>query len=138
MSKGESFTSAGAVIYIGEFQLQPDLNLLHKDGNPLPLGDRAINVLKSLAKRPQQTVPREVLMQEAWVDRTGHRLIVEPGNLQVQIFNLRRVLGKNAIRTVLDCGYALVLPVFADDEQALMFGCPEPRDLSAAIGAYAG
>jgi DNA-binding winged helix-turn-helix (wHTH) protein len=129
MSKGERVTAAGAVIYIGEFQLQLDLNLLHKDGSPMPLGDRAINVLKALARRPHQTVPRAVLMQEAWVDRTGHRLVVEPGNLQVQIFNLRRVLGKNAIQTVLDCGYALVLPVHTFDEHALMLDFPHAREL---------
>lgn len=125
MSKGEPFAPIGAVIQIGDFQLELDANLLHKDGNPMPLGERAINVLKSLAKRPQQPVPREILMEEAWVNRTGHRLIVEPGNLQVQIFNLRRVLGKDAIQTVLHSGYALVLPVSAQDNRMAPLDTPD-------------
>lgn len=138
MSKGESLTLASTVICIGEFQLDLDLNVLNKDGSPMPLGDRAINVLKALARRPQQTVPREVLMREAWVNRSGHRLVVVPGNLQVQIFNLRRVLGKDAIQTVLDCGYALALPVSASDDRMLMFDFPQPREFSQRPSAYYG
>ena len=127
MSKGEPFAPIGAVIQIGDFQLELDANLLHKDGSPMPLGERAINVLKALAKRPHQLVPRDILMDEAWVNRNGHRLVVEPGNLQVQIFNLRRVLGKDAIQTVLHGGYALVLPVCAQNDHGV------PREVASPI-----
>ncbi|MCE2990139.1 MAG: transcriptional regulator [Burkholderiales bacterium] len=86
------------MLRIGSFELLLDVNLLQKDGKSLNVGARAIGVLRCLAARPGQTVSKQVLLQEAWIDESGHKLVVETGSLQVQIHNLRKAMGATQSR----------------------------------------
>jgi DNA-binding winged helix-turn-helix (wHTH) protein len=104
---------SNAVLRLGPFELLLDTNLLRKGDQNLNVGSRAISVLRCLAMRPGQTVSKQVLLQEAWVDEEGRKLVVETGSLQVQIHNLRKAMGRDAIKTVMDRGYQLNLPVSA-------------------------
>jgi predicted ATPase/DNA-binding winged helix-turn-helix (wHTH) protein len=117
-------TVSGAMLRIGPFELLLDVNLLQKDGKSLNVGARAIGVLRCLAARPGQTVSKQVLLQEAWIDESGHKLVVETGSLQVQIHNLRKALGRDAIKTVMDRGYQLALPVSAGAAAPIRFLVP--------------
>lgn len=74
------------------------------DGQPVPLGGRAFDLLAALAAQPGELVEAELLVQRIWPGR-----VVEDNNLQVQVSVLRKLLGAEAIATVRGRGYQLVL-----------------------------
>lgn len=74
------------------------------DGAPLELGARAFDVLACLMRHGDRTVSKKDLLDEVW---SG--LMVEEGNLTVQIGTLRKALGRDAIKTVPGIGYRLTL-----------------------------
>jgi DNA-binding winged helix-turn-helix (wHTH) protein len=72
---------------------------------PIALGSRALDVLKTLVESDGELVTKQTLMQAAWPGT-----IVEEANLTVQIATLRKVLdeGRTAgscIQTVIGRGY---------------------------------
>ena len=92
----------------GRFELQPAERRLLVDGQPVALGARAFDVLITLTARPDRLVSKNELLDRVW---SG--LVVEEANLQMQISNLRKVLGSDAIATVPGRGYRFVAPVMA-------------------------
>ena len=70
----------------------------------MPLGARAFDVLAYLHKHAERVVSKAELLEEVW-----QGLIVEEGNLSVQITGLRKVLGREAIKTVPGVGYQLTI-----------------------------
>jgi DNA-binding winged helix-turn-helix (wHTH) protein len=58
---------------------------LSKGGVPVALGSRALDILITLVERAGEVVSQRELMSRAWLD-----LVVEPGNLGVQMANVRR------------------------------------------------
>ncbi len=83
------------------FELRPrDRLLLDARGEAVPIGGRAFDVLVALAQRPGQLVTKQQLLDLAWPG-----LVVEEGNLTVQVSNLRKVLGTDVIGTVPGRGY---------------------------------
>lgn len=82
------------------FELQPDARRLLADGTPLPIGGRAFDLLMALVERRHRVVPHRELMELVWPG-----LPVEPSNLQVQVWALRKLLGADAIATVARRGY---------------------------------
>lgn len=88
------------------YLLQTERRRLLADGEPLPIGSRALDVLIALLQRPGQTVSRATLVAEVWPD-----VVVEDNNLNVQISGLRKLLGTDAIVTVPGRGYQFTLPV---------------------------
>jgi predicted ATPase/DNA-binding winged helix-turn-helix (wHTH) protein len=82
-------------------------------GQPLPLNDRAFDLLLLLARQPGDVVAHDVLARALWPGRR-----VDPSNLRVQVATLRRLLGDDAVRTVTGRGYLLALPLAAPLPQA--------------------
>src|SRR6516162_6581525 len=78
-----------AIIALGPFCLDTAHSLLLRGGAPVPLGRRAVAVLRTLVERPGALVSKEVLIKSTWSGR-----FVEESNLTVQIAALRRVLGE--------------------------------------------
>ncbi|HET9578938.1 MAG TPA: tetratricopeptide repeat protein [Usitatibacter sp.] len=96
---------------IGPFLLDPEARVLMQQGVALPLGSRAVAVLATLVRRPNEHVAKKELLEAAW---SG--LVVEESNLAVQISAIRRVLsrapgGEGWIETLARRGYRFVGPV---------------------------
>jgi TolB-like protein len=96
-----------ARIAFGPFVLDAARGALLRDGKPVPLGQRALAVLAALAEAQGRTVSKEALMARAWPG-----VVVEDGNLTVQIAALRKALGqaggRDWILTVPRVGYRLL------------------------------
>ena len=100
-----------SVYAFGSFRLDISAEILFRGVDPLPLGRRAIGVLRALLEHPGVPVSKDALMQAAWPG-----LAVEEGNLTVQIAALRKVLGEEPggdkwIETLPRRGYRFVGPV---------------------------
>ena len=89
----------------GPFRLAPRARRLTRDGGPVPVSGRALDVLAVLASAAGETVGKDALLDQVWPGRT-----VEENNLQVHISALRKVLGEGWIITVSGCGYRLIVP----------------------------
>jgi TolB-like protein len=95
------------VIAFGPFSLDRSGKVLLRDGVPVETGQRGIALLKALIDAGGGTVTKGELMERAWPD-----VLVEEGNLTVQIAALRKALGAKSdggawIATVPRVGYRL-------------------------------
>ncbi len=84
----------------GRYELLIEERQLRRDGEPVALGSRALDLLAMLAEHPGQLMTRQALMDRVWRGR-----VVEDGNLSVQINTLRQLLGGAVIVTVPGFGY---------------------------------
>ncbi|MDB5361574.1 MAG: hypothetical protein JWO51_2871 [Rhodospirillales bacterium] len=124
----------------GPFHLFAERRLLTRDGEPVQLGGRALDILIHLATRPGEIIGKRALMEAVWPARA-----VEENNLTVHISALRRILadkadGRSVIQTVPGRGYVFV----NDDEVPAPSGGPAPaqpfvlplmaRPLSSFVG----
>jgi adenylate cyclase len=78
---------------------------------PVVIGTRALDLLRLLVERPGELISKDAIMEAVWP-----RMIVEEGNLTVQISALRRILDQDreqgsCIQTVPGRGYRFVAPV---------------------------
>lgn len=73
----------------GRFMLDPGSGVLRRDGQPVALGQRAISLLKALLEADGRPVGKDALIEAGWPG-----LMVEEGNLSVQIAHLRKALGQ--------------------------------------------
>ena len=101
----------GTIYKFGPFRLDISAEILFRDADPMPIGRRAVAILRALLERPLVPVSKEALMQAAWPG-----LAVEESNLTVQIAALRRVLGEEPgaerwIETLSRRGYRFVAAV---------------------------
>jgi len=87
------------------FELQPTERRLLVDGQPAALGRRALDLLIVLAERPDHLFTKNELLDRVWPG-----LVVEEANLQMQISNLRKLLGSELIATVPGRGYRFTAP----------------------------
>jgi adenylate cyclase len=92
-------------IALGPFRLDRLGRSLTRDGAPVPVGGRALDVLAILAAAAGETVGKDTLLDQVWPGLT-----VEENNLHVQISTLRRLLGDGWIVTVPGRGYRLIVP----------------------------
>ncbi len=76
------------------------------NGQRLALGGRAFDLLVALAARPGTHIDAAALQAAVWPGR-----VVEPGNLRMQVNQLRQRLGTEAIAHLVGRGYRLELPV---------------------------
>src|SRR6185369_1444304 len=104
-------TQARDVISFGPFSLVASERLLTKDGSPIELGARALDILIALASHPNEAVSKRDLLAKVWPDVT-----VEEGSLRFHMANLRKVLGDGKegaryITTLAGRGYCFVAPI---------------------------
>ena len=95
----------------GPFNLVVTERLLTRNGSPVELSARALDVLIAFLSSPNEVVSKEELMSRVWPDT-----FVEESNLRVQMAGLRRALGdgKDGARyivTIAGRGYCFVAPV---------------------------
>jgi predicted ATPase/DNA-binding winged helix-turn-helix (wHTH) protein len=113
----ESFDEPGRneigrnVVSFGPFRLFPAERTLEKNGIPLMLGSRALDILIVLAEHAGEIVSARELIERAW-----RGLVVDPGNLRVHITGLRKALGggEQPTRYIVNVpgqGYCFVAPV---------------------------
>lgn len=113
---------------IGRFELRPAQRLLLHDGQPCRLGGRAFDVLMLLLENRDRVVTRAELVERVWPG-----LAVEPNNLQVQIWTLRKLLGKKSIVTVPRRGYRYVGPFTHAAVLRTPRWCADTRTLSGEV-----
>ncbi|HEX2888203.1 ATP-binding protein [Vineibacter terrae] len=104
------------VISFGPFSLSARGRLLTKDGAPVELGARALDILIALASRPNETVSKRDLLARVWPDVT-----VEESSLRFHMARLRKALGDGSngaryITTLAGRGYCFVAPVSRSSE----------------------
>ena len=80
-------------VSFGPFCLLPTARVLYRSGVPVALGSRALDILIALVERAGEVVNQRELMSRAW-----RGLVVESGNLRVQMSQLRRRLVKASSR----------------------------------------
>jgi pentatricopeptide repeat protein len=95
----------------GPFRLDTEKRVLVRDGTPVPLAPKAAEALLVLVQNAGHLVDKDDLMKRVWPDA-----FVEEGNLNKNIFFLRKVLGewdggREYIETVPKRGYRFVAPV---------------------------
>ena len=112
----------------GQFELRPDARLLLRDGVPLKVGGRSLDLLQALIERRERVVSKAELLELVWP-----RLVVEENNLQVQVLALRRLLGPQTISTVPGRGYRFTAAMDEPPEQVR--GPDSPMRAPAAVAA---
>ena len=108
----------------GPFRLDPRERLLTRDGQPVALTPKALDLLVYLVERPGRLVEKQALMAALWPDA-----VVEEANLAYTVSALRKALGdghdgEQIIQTVPTRGYRFVAPV--------RVVLPEPSSTSAS------
>ncbi len=105
----ENQTRSGSAYRFGRFELHPQDRRLSRDGREIRLQSRALNALLCLVRQAQHLVSKQELMSTLWPS-----VHVSEANLTNLIGDLRKVLGRNAIRTVSKHGYRFELPVVGE------------------------
>src|SRR5215471_13448460 len=108
----------------GPFRLDISTEIIFRGAEPLPVGRRAVALLRTLIERPGVPVSKDALIQAAWPG-----LVVEEANLPVQIAALRKALGQEPgadkwIETLPRRGYRFVGEVRQGPEPAEAAGPP--------------
>jgi predicted ATPase/DNA-binding winged helix-turn-helix (wHTH) protein len=105
-------TAAGRnAVSFGPFRLFPSERVLEKNGVPMALGSRALDLLIVLTEHAGEVVGARELIARTW-----RGLVVHPGNLRVHITGLRKALGEEdriaaSIVNVPGRGYCFAAPV---------------------------
>lgn len=81
--------AASKIYAFGNFRLDATERALYRQSAPVALTPKAVDTLLALIRRAGHIVSKEDLMQQVWPDS-----FVEEGNLNVQIFALRKVLAE--------------------------------------------
>ena len=96
---------------LGPFRLDCEVQVLFRGPEPVPLGQRAVALLRVLVERPGDPVSKDTLIELAWSGQA-----VEESNLTVQMAAVRRALGAEPgadrwVETLPRHGYRYVGPV---------------------------
>ncbi len=114
----------------GPFCLSLSERLLTRDGVPVNIGGRSLELLAVLVEQPGRVLSKRDLLKRVWPD-----VVVEDGSLRFHMAALRKILGDGAngaryISTQVGVGYAFVASVqhlaVSDDQTG-------PQDRTAAI-----
>jgi DNA-binding winged helix-turn-helix (wHTH) protein len=89
-----------------DFELHPRDRLLKRAGIPVPLQPKAFDALLCLVRRAEHLVSKEELINTLWPS-----VHVSEANLTNTIVGLRKIVGRDTIRTVSKHGYRFELPV---------------------------
>ncbi|HVJ56167.1 MAG TPA: tetratricopeptide repeat protein [Aliidongia sp.] len=95
----------------GPFRLVPTRRVLTRHGVPVPIGDRALDILRVLIAHAPNLVSKRTLLDQVWPG-----LFVDESNLRIQMVALRKALGggeggKLCISTITGRGYCFVAPL---------------------------
>jgi DNA-binding winged helix-turn-helix (wHTH) protein len=95
-------------LQFGPFELSVSERVLRRDGEVLPLGGRALDILIYLAERPGEVIAKKELIDHVWPDVT-----VEEGSLRVQVAAIRKALrdgqfGNRYLANIKGRGYSFV------------------------------
>ena len=109
----EQATQTRDAISFGPFSLVASERLLTKEGAPVELGARTLDLLIALVARPNEVVSKRDLLAWVWPDVT-----VEEGSLRFHVASLRKALGDGKggaryIATMAGRGYCFVAPISA-------------------------
>jgi predicted ATPase/DNA-binding winged helix-turn-helix (wHTH) protein len=115
-------TWASEVVSFGPYQVRATERLLVRDGTPIEIGGRALDILIALTDRAGQILSKRELMDLVWPGVT-----VEEAGLRVHIAALRRVLGdgQDGSRYIVNVpgrGYSFVAPT----QRSLAHDVPVP------------
>jgi predicted ATPase/DNA-binding winged helix-turn-helix (wHTH) protein len=99
------------VICFGPFRLSAAERVLEKDGVPVRLGSRALDILIALIERAAEVVSKKELIAKVWPDLT-----VDEGSLRFHVSALRKALGEGRsgghyVSNVRGRGYCFTAPV---------------------------
>src|SRR5215510_14235662 len=99
------------VVSFGPFSLVANERFLAREGAPVELGARALDILIFLVSRPNEVVSKKELLAQVWPDVT-----VEETSLRFHVASLRKVLGDGQdgaryITTSSGRGYCFVAPI---------------------------
>src|SRR5450755_2114949 len=109
-------TEPGGVASFGPFRLFPAERLLERDGIPVELGGRALDILVKLVRHAGEVVSKADLLSYIWPDT-----VVVESSLRVHVANLRKALGDGEdgaryVTNVAGRGYCFVAPIALDAE----------------------
>src|SRR5258708_32375523 len=104
-------TAVHRKLRFGPFELSIGERVLRRDGQTLPLGDRALDILIYLADRPGEVIAKQELIDHVWSD-----VIEEAGSLRVHVAAIRKALGDGQsgnryIANIKGRGYSVVCTV---------------------------
>jgi DNA-binding winged helix-turn-helix (wHTH) protein len=104
-------SSHGRSIVFGPFRLYPGARELRRNGIPLAIGSRALDILIALTERAGEVVTHKELTRRVW-----RGLVVSSGSLRVHIAGLRKALGTGNeecryIANIPGQGYCFVAPI---------------------------
>lgn len=131
-----------AVLRFGRYAIDRQRRCLIKDGEVVPVGGRAFEVLRVLVEANGALVTKDALIERVWDGR-----FVSDNALEAQIHGLRRALDadRNLIRTVAGRGYYVVDMEASDappqtnltaDISALIARDDLLRDIERALGEH--
>ena len=104
-------TDPKVVYEFGPFRMDPDKQVLLRDGQLIAVTPKAFETLLVLVRRGREVVSKDELLKEVWPDS-----FVEEANLSQHIFKLRKALGDTVegeryIVTLPGRGYRFAVPV---------------------------
>jgi DNA-binding winged helix-turn-helix (wHTH) protein len=99
------------LICFGPFRLSVTERVLEKEGVPVRLGSRALDILIALVEHPAEVVTKKELFARVWPD-----LVVDESNLRYHVSALRKALGEGRsgtryVTNVSGRGYCFVAPI---------------------------
>jgi eukaryotic-like serine/threonine-protein kinase len=110
-------TEPKVVYEFGPFRMDPDKQILLRDGQLVAVSPKAFETLLVLVRRSREAVSKDELLQAVWPDS-----FVEEANLSQNIFLLRKALGdtleeRRYIVTLPGRGYRFAAPVRSVTEE---------------------
>ena len=140
-------TDAKVVYEFGPFRMDPDKQVLLRDGQLIAVTPKAFETLLVLVRRGREVVSKEELLKEVWPDS-----FVEEANLSQHIFKLRKALGDTLegeryivtlpgrgyrfavpVRTITEGGDVLIAQMRSRAQVLIEEQVPEPVEIQAAL-----
>lgn len=126
-------TDPKVVYEFGPFRMDPDTQVLLRDGEPVAVPPKTFETLLVLVRRGREVVTKEELLNAVWPD-----CFVEEANLSQHIFKLRKALGDSLegeryIVTLPGRGYRFAVPVRTVTEASAVEGADDGEVLIAQM-----
>ena len=96
-------TQVGQYLHFANLQLDPQAKTLKQEGQPINLTAKEFQILHKLMQKPDHVVTREQLEESlyAWGDE------IESNSIEVFIYQLRKKIGSQYIKTIRGLGYRM-------------------------------